>query len=107
MNMTKKKGYDVENMPELSQEQLALFKRVSPDRYNQVSAIDTVRILKKDKVLKVKKLGRPKKSPEEKENIVAIRLSKAFIKRLKKRAGKTGWQTYAKKILEDHLSNKA
>jgi len=53
-------------------------------------------------------LGRPKKSADEKENVVSIRLSETFIKQLKAKAHKKGykaWQTYAKKILADHINS--
>lgn len=98
------KNYDYDNMHELTKEQLALFKQVSPEQHKKFSAIDTVHILKDGEIVEVRKIGRPKKSLDEKENIVAIRLSKIFIERLKKKAGATGWQTYAKQILEKHLA---
>jgi predicted DNA binding CopG/RHH family protein len=101
-------GYDYDEMPELTKDQLALFKRVSPERHKELSAIDTVHIIKDGKVIEIRKLGRPKKKPEEKGNVVAIRLSKSFIKRLKERAalaGSVGWQTYAKNILEEYLDS--
>ena len=101
-------GYDWDEMPELTTEQLALFKRVSPERHKELSAIDTVQITKDGKVVEIRKLGRPKKKPEDKGNVVAIRLSKSFIKRLKEKAalsGNIGWQTYAKNILEEYLDS--
>ncbi len=95
---------DYENMPELTKEQLALFKRISPEQHKKLRAGESVHILKNEEIVEVKKIGRPKKDLDEKENVVAIRLSKIFIERLKKKAGNIGWQTYAKQILEEHLT---
>jgi uncharacterized protein (DUF4415 family) len=94
---------DHEIIPELTTEQLALFKQVSPEDHAKFLSIDIVRVIENGEV-KVKKVGRPKKKPEEKENVVAIRLSKIMIESLKKKAGDLGWQTYAKRILEEHLA---
>lgn len=108
-SLPKKKGlfqdYDYENLPELTAEQLKAFKRVSPEQHKRFSEIETIQVLSGGKVVETKKIGRPRKHPHEKENVVSIRLSKAFLQRLKKKAGKIGWQTYVKQVLEKHLAD--
>ena len=54
--------------------------------------------------------GRPKKPSNEKEHVHSIRLSDAFLQRLKRRAverGFTAWQTYAKQVLAEDLEHMA
>jgi predicted DNA binding CopG/RHH family protein len=54
-------------------------------------------------------VGRPRKDPETKENIVSIRFSKKFLDKLKEKAEKEGyskWQTYAKHVLEENVNAK-
>ena len=89
------KNYDYDELPELNDEQLASFRKITPAEHEK---------LKQGVVLKV---GRPKKTPEEKEDVpVSIRFSSALLEQLQKQAGKEGfahWQTFAKKILSDYL----
>jgi hypothetical protein len=62
-------GYDFEAMPELSDEQLKSFRQVSTEEYETFLKVKEVRVLKNANFLELKKLGRPKKSPEDKEKI--------------------------------------
>jgi predicted DNA binding CopG/RHH family protein len=88
------KNYDFESLPELNSEQVAALRRVSKSRHEELkSAVE-------------KRVGRPKKASEEKENIVSIRFSNSFLDRIKRKAkeeGYTKWQTYAKHILEEQI----
>jgi len=88
------KDYDYENLPELTTEQIATFKPITTEQHERFLT-GTIR-----------SVGRPKKSPSEKENIVAIRFSEVFLERLKAKAKANGfaaWQTYAKKVLAEDL----
>ncbi len=105
-NLDSLKNYDYKNMPELTKKQLKAFSNISPKEHKKFAKADIVKVLKNGEVIENKKVGRPKKNIDEKENIVAIRLSTAFIQKLKERAmiaGNLGWQTYIKKVLEQHL----
>lgn len=64
-----------------------------------------INVHKKDGSIETKKIGRPKKQSDEKENIVSIRLSNNLIASLKKEAGEIGWQTFLKKIITDYMKN--
>ncbi len=91
------KNYDFNAMPELNDSQIKSLKRVSRQRHE---------ILKK--AVKAH-IGRPKKDPESKENIVSIRFSKKFLDQLKQKAlseGYSRWQTYAKRVLEESIGYK-
>jgi predicted DNA binding CopG/RHH family protein len=75
-------------------EQIATFKPITTEQHEQFLT-GTIR-----------SVGRPKKAPSEKENIVAIRFSEVFLERLKAKAKANGfaaWQTYAKKVLAEDL----
>ncbi|MBL8677320.1 MAG: hypothetical protein JNJ47_07920 [Alphaproteobacteria bacterium] len=88
------KNYDFEKLPRLTDGQLKSFKKIPKDLH-----------LKFKKAVK-KQMGRPKKHPLEKENIVSVRFSPIFLKKLKDKAGQEGytaWQTYMKKILSDAI----
>lgn len=83
-------------MPELSNEQIAAFRVVTPEEHARFASG------------KVRPRGRPKKSAAEKERPISIRMSASLIARLKKRAAAAGfdkWQTYAKKVLADDLES--
>lgn len=88
-------SYDFESLPELNKDQIKSFKRISKVKHE------------KFKTAVKNHVGRPKKDPNEKENIVPMRFSKNFLDRFKKKAklaGYTHWQTYAKYILEKSIS---
>ena len=90
------KNYDFENLPILTNEQIGSFKKVTSLQHS------------KFKKAVSQHFGRPKKDPALKENIVSIRFSDVFLKKIKKKAtseGYTGWQTFTKKVLEDYLSS--
>jgi hypothetical protein len=91
------KDYDDQSLPELTERQLAAFKRVTPKQHRTLSKG------------KVRPVGRPKKTKAEKENPVSIRLSKSFLRRLKARAkesGYTQWQSYAKLVLNADIEHR-
>lgn len=82
-----------------------LFRKPTEEQRIKIAAIDTVKIEKKDGRVEVKKVGRPKKAKEFKEEPIPIRLSQDFIRRIKIKANGTPWQTYAKEILAKHLDD--
>ena len=88
------KGYDFDSMPELTEAKIRSLRRVSKSEHKQLS-------------LAVKRhVGRPRKPEAEKEELVSIRFSANFLQRLKEKArqeGYTAWQTYAKKVLAEHV----
>lgn len=88
------KGYDFDSMTELTEEQIASLRPVSKSEHKKLS-------------LAVKRhVGRPRKPKAEKEELVSIRFSAIFLQRLKEKArqeGYTAWQTYAKKVLAEHV----
>lgn len=91
------KNYDFETMPELNDEQIKALKKVSKKRHTEL------------KEAVQKHVGRPKKDPEKKENIVSIRFSRLFLDKLKRKAKEEGysqWQTYAKHVLEEKVNSK-
>ena len=89
------KGYDYDNLPELTQEQLATFKPITQEKHERF----------KQMVARGRR-GRPRKSAQEKEHVHSIRLSDSFLQRLKNKAmekGFTAWQTYVKKVLSEDI----
>lgn len=94
-------------MPELTMEQLGTFRPAKSEKKAQLAQAGTIVVLDGETVVATRKVGRPQKSAQEKEMVRSIRLSESFLARLKARAeaaGYTGWQTYAKKLLEDALN---
>lgn len=92
-------GYDFDNLPELTPNQIGSFQVVSQDEHSRFTQMITKG-----------RRGRPKKPSNEKEHVHSIRLSDAFLKRLKRRAverGFTAWQTYAKQVLAEDLDHMA
>ncbi len=88
-------GYDFENLPHLSDEQLASFRKVTPEEHERFKRI----------VSEGKKVGRPLKPQEEKEHIRSIRISDHLLEAIKTKADKLGigWQTYVKKVVSEDL----
>ena len=84
-------------IPELTAKQLAAFRPVSRKRHQEL------------KKAVAEHRGRPRKAPEEKENVVSIRFSKSFLDKLKAKAqeeGYSAWQTYAKDVLGEKIGIK-
>lgn len=84
-------GYDYDNIPPMTPEQLATFKKVDAQRHKQFCDM--------------KKLGRPKKPQEEKEIPVSIRFPSSLLTKIKRQAQKFNlpWQTFMKKFLDENL----
>jgi uncharacterized protein (DUF4415 family) len=89
---------DDSDIEELTDGQLTAFRSVSPEEHARfVAGV-------------VRPRGRPKKDVADKEQPVPIRLSAAFVAKLKLRAAAAGfdkWQTYVKKILSDELESES
>ena len=66
-------------LPELTSRQLAAFRPVSKKRHQEF------------KKAVAEHRGRPKKAPDEKENVVSIRFSKTFLDKLKAKAQEDGY----------------
>lgn len=101
----KKPSYQLDDLdiPEQNIDDLKNFKDLSSERKKALQTNATINVLKKDGSVEVKKIGRPKKQSDDKENIVSIRLSNNLIASLKKEAGNMGWQTFLKKIITDYM----
>ena len=89
-------GYDDQELPEMTDEQLTSFKPVSKEQHLRFKKV----------VAEAKKMGRPPKPLEEKERVHAIRFSDHLLDALKAKAHKAGlrWQTYAKQILTAEIN---
>ncbi|HEY9758744.1 MAG TPA: BrnA antitoxin family protein [Oculatellaceae cyanobacterium] len=88
-------NYDYENLPELNAKQLASFRPVTANEHQRFRD-GTVR-----------PVGRPRKPAEEKGQLVSMRFTPKMLAALKARAkasGVSGWQTYAKQVLQRHLA---
>jgi uncharacterized protein (DUF4415 family) len=100
-------SYDFANLPALSASQLADFRQALSSQPEDIEAIRNIEVSESGELLLNRKVGRPRKDPAEKENVVGIRMSKEMIAQLKMLAEKEdqgiGWQTYAKLVLEKHL----
>lgn len=87
--------YDYDSLPELSDEQLGSLRPVTAAEHRRF----------RDGTMRP--VGRPKKAPGEKEKLVSMRFAPRLIAALKAKAkacGISGWQTYAKQILREHLA---
>ena len=81
-------------MPELTNEQLASFRRVTAKEHKRL------------RDGKIRKVGRPPKPADEKEVLVSIRFPPRMLAQLKAKArsqGYKGWQTYTKELLKKAL----
>lgn len=88
---------DSDSLPELTDREIQSLRRVSKERHSAL------------KEAVANHIGRPKKDPNEKENIVSIRFSKTFLEKLKRKAKEEGfskWQTYAKHVLEEEVNSR-
>ncbi len=85
-------GYDYDELPEMTPEQLATFERVSSERLQQQS--------------EMRRVGRPRKSEKEKEIPISIRIPFRLLEQLKLQAEEAHlpWQTFMKKVLDDKLN---
>ena len=81
-------GYDFDNMPPITPEQAVTFRRVTKEEHERF-----------------KRIGRPKKNPEEKFLPITIKMEPDLLEMTKKQALAHGiaWQTYLKKILREKL----
>lgn len=80
------KDYDFENLPELSADQIADFRKVTKETHQ------------KFQVTSVRKVGRPAKPVTEKEKQISIRFKPAMLKKIKEKARRNGYSSYQRFI---------